>query len=261
MEQNNNRKKKSKYVHLVVKNNGKEYGILKLNKIVCKKVLTYAVAGVMIVSAGAFVKNEVEENKAEREREYWESVLEDYQPYEQTFEVPYTVQAGDTLDGIIATYEDDINERYSIRDDIARENNLSSPSNIKAGQELTLTGLEAEDLAQFGYTVDYSLFDPMVKVTDMQEFLSNQLHGLSVGDDRIEVYASITERLADLMGMYNDYENLDPETQAYISEYLLEQYEKLCEDYREQFGIDFNDHLKCYPIPDSSLEENVTHRM
>lgn len=261
MEQNNNRKKKSKYVHLVVKNNGKEFGILKLNKIVCKKVLTYAVAGVVIFSTGALIKSEIEENKAEREREYWESVLEDYQPYEQTFEVPYTVQAGDTLDGIIATYEDDINERYSIRDDITRENHLSSPSNIKAGQELTLTGLEAEDLAQFGYTVDYSLFDPMVKVTDMQEFLTSRIHDLEVGENQLEAYANITERLADLMGMYNDYENLDPETQAYIAEYMLEQYERLCEDYSEHFGIDFNDHLKCYPIPEEDLEESRIHSM
>lgn len=261
MEQNNTRKKKSKYIQLIIRNNGQNFGLLRLNKYVCKQVLAYAIAGVVIVSAAFVVKKEVEENMAEKEKAALENVLEGYEPYEQTFEVPYTVKSGDTLDGIIATYEDNVNVRYELRDDIARDNNLRSPSSIYSGQEIMLSGLEDEDLAQFGYTVDYSLFDPMVKVTDMQEFLANQVHGLSVGDDKIDAYAGITERLADLMGMYNDYENLDPETQAYISEYLLEQYEKLCEDYRKQFGIDFNDHLECYPIPDSTLEENVTHRM
>lgn len=257
----NTRKKKSKYVQVIIKNNGQTYGLMRLNKKICKKVLTYAIAGVVIVSTAAVIKNEVEENKAERERAYWEQQLENYKPYEQTFEVPYTVQFGDTIDGIVASYEEDINERYEIRDDITRENDLSSASYIKSGQEITLTGLDENDLEQFGYTADYSLFDPMVKVTDMQEFLVNQINNngaFSVQEN--EACAYMSERLADLMSMYNDYDNLDPETQAYISEYLLEQYEKLCDDYRENFGIDFNDHKKCYPIPET-VEENITRSM
>ena len=261
MERDNNRKKKSKYAQLIVRNNGNEYGLLKLNKPACKKVFGCVAFGFAIISIAAFLKGEIDEKKAEQEKAYMESLLENYQPYEQTFNVPYTVKAGDTLDGIIATYEEDVNTRYDIRDDVTRINDLSSPSNIKAGQELILTGLENDDLAQFGYTTDYSLFDPMVKVTDMQEFLVDQLRDAYVGENRVEVYANMTERLADLMGMYNDYENLSPETQAYVSEYLLEQYEKLCEDYKEHFGIDFNDHLECYPIPDETLEESNTRTM
>lgn len=174
---------------------------------------------------------------------------------EQRFKVPYTIKMGDTIDAIIYAYEGDTNKMYQYKDQILRYNDLTKTSIIYPGQEIMLFGVPASELEDYGYSCDYSLFDPRYELKDRASFLQQQFSTLQVDESKKEVYDVLFNRFEELRKLTKEcYANLDDESEEFFESHLVDGYRNLCDMFAEVFGVYFEP--SCYPLSEA-LEQNV----
>lgn len=234
-----------------LKNNNKSVGIVKAYVNNFKKFMLMSTIGFTVLTATGCGQKEPERVEVTQTTDYTYS-------YEPTYKVQYKVEAGDTLTGIIYSYESDANKVYRYIDQVVDINDLPSASQLRQGEVITLVGVPESKLENFGYSSDYTLFPASYEIEDRVKYINHYNSYIYEAEDNETEVAIFRSKVADLEKRYADWQNeKDPETKTYLEDLLLEEYRDLCEELRSLVGVSFDEHHSAYPLSDSLNKEDV----
>lgn len=229
-----------------VKNNNVYIGSLRVDLKVIKEFAFTSGAVFMIISSAALIKKSAD---IVQNREHTHNISNDEAVTPvisvPTYEVEYTVQYGDTLSGIVASYQTDPNRMQKIIDRIADINHMSSPSLLRAGKTITLCGIPEEYLSDFGYTIDYSKTEPEYELEDLSDYIELTITYAYITEDNAPQFADFEAKYSFAANIYNTYkENKD----ELLFDSLIEQYRSLAEEISSLTGYDYSHYIKAHKI-------------
>lgn len=193
----------------------------------------------------AIIKAAEDELREQNQKKIVEDAFKNYNYIGPTYEVEYKVQSGDTLEGIVSSYQSDPNIMYPLIDTIVRENDLPGRNTLRAGKTITLYGVGEEHLADFGYTLDYSKVNPECELEDLSDFIDNQITGLVLTDENEQRLADFEARYSYAKMKLDRYRN-DPE--SIELENVLEDYRNLAQLIADIVGVNYNKSFKAHKI-------------
>ena len=227
-----------------VKNNGKFIGYLNINKRNARRITT--IAGFVLVSALSFSVG-----RASKQTEVNPIVLNTLN--ENYFDEPvyngieYTIKPGDTISGIVYSYESDDNKAIRIIREIEDFNNINANS-IRDGMTISLFGVPASHLEDFGYTDNYNYFEPKVEVDLRLQFLSLVEDTLDLEDPE---YIDFLREEQSIINAYNDYKaNYLPGDEAMLDD-IIDRLRTLCYE-AEKYGYSFENNLRAMPLSEAT---------
>ncbi len=232
-----------------VKNNNMYIGSLRVDLKAIKEFAFTSGAVFMIISSAALIKKSV--NMAQNRKHTHDISNDQDENYVTsvksvpTYEAEYTVQYGDTLSGIVASYQTDPNKMQKIIDRIADINHMSSPSLLRAGKTITLCGIPEEYLSDFGYTIDYSKTEPEYELEDLSDYIEQAITYAYITEDNAPQFADFEAKYSFASNLYNTYKESKDEL---LFDSLIEQYRSLAEEISHLTGYDYSHSIKAHKI-------------
>lgn len=234
-------------------NNGKEIGKVNSNVSNFQKLMVLSAIGFTVLTTTGCSQDK--EIVIETEEEINVPPFKEYS--EPRYKVEYKIEYGDNLTSLVYSYESDTNKVYKYIDEIVRENDLDSRNSLRQGNTITLIGVPESKLADFGYSADYSLFDPEYELMDRADFINSQAGNIYESDFKKTEIAVYKAKVLDLENMLQDYINeQDPETKTYLLDYLLEGYREACDMLYGICAEDFEFKHPAYPLSEA-LNNNL----
>lgn len=170
--------------------------------------------------------------------------------------IEYTVEAGETLSSIVARYSDDLDRRNDIIANICDENDIKYASSLQYGETISLSEVPESKLEEFGYSTDYSLFDPKIELEDRVNYLkqtyknySSGYYSNTNGIDAIDNYCDNFEKF------YEEYKEYNYNPDEYLDS-VLQNARELCFELKDTLGNDFDKHRQAYPLSQAINLEN-----
>lgn len=231
-----------------VRKNGKKSGkITAYKRNVARLIL---IGGSVVIFSTGFAAGRVSKKTIERSISYDIDNMIDYEPRYDG--IPYYVRGGDTLLGIIYSYETDSNKAYQLKDDIMYVNHMKYAS-LQYGETITLCGIPESKLEDFGYTVNYNFFEPTFEVEDRLLFL-DKVEGHLKLDDELKLEIS---QLHDRYRLYQyNYVPYDEQSEKDLND-LVQEIRDVCEDVEKNYGYSFDNNKVARPLSEATrhLEE------
>lgn len=228
-----------------IKNNRINIGSISFDTKTLKNFAWGCGFAVVVISSVGYIKNTKDEMVREREEKIVEDAIKNYNYVGPTYEVEYTVNFGDTLEGIVSSYQSDPNIMYPLIDTIVRENKLQSKNSLREGKTITLYGVGEEHLADFGYTLDYSQVSPDCELEDLSDFIERQIATIVLTDENEQKLADFEAGYSYAKMLYDSYKN---DENSIDVENLLEKYRRLGQDIADIVGINYNNSFKAHKI-------------
>lgn len=237
-----------------VKNNKVVIGRLKIDMDDFKLIV--GLSGVILVATSTQRMIDNYRDKAEKERQqelYNEWIANaSREEVERTYsDIEYEVSFGDTLEGIVYSYQTDTNKVYEIMRDIEYANDLDSKNRIYKGQVLKLCGVPESHLADFGYTLDYSKTNPEYELVDLAEFIDEEISRVYITDENERKLADFEARYSYARITYDQYMN---DKDSLIFENILERYRNLAQEIADITGTDYNRSIKPHKIEEEYIK-------
>lgn len=232
-----------------VKNNNMYIGSLRVDlKAIKEFAFTSGAVFVIISSIALFKKNdEVVQSPEQKGKDSIEQD-ENYVTLTKsvpTYEAEYVVQFGDTLSGIVASYQTDPNKMQKIIERIADINHMSSPNQLIEGKRITLCGIPEEYLSDFGYTIDYSKTEPEFELDDLNDYIKTAISYAYITDENAQYFADFEAKYSFASNLYNTYKESKDEL---LFDSLIEQYRSLAEEISSLTGYDYSHSIKAHKI-------------
>lgn len=140
---------------------------------------------------------------------------------ESTYTIDYTIGYGQTISGIVYSYQSDPNIAENLIDEVAYNNDLSHPSLIQAGHTYKFHDVpesalrNPEFMYETGYTVDYDVLDPEIEVQDRIAWTSDYLEDNKIVDEADQIADTMAQDKLDyLVTRYQYAQNLDGEART-----------------------------------------------
>lgn len=254
----------NEYKDRTVRNNGRKIGrtrsyennIRKLKNYRVKRVI--ATAAIISFTAGlgagvggtklveSFTKDETQIETVNGTKD---KVYEDEPRYRGIY---YDVQMGDTLSGIVYSYETDADKVNEYIDKICEINKLGNKNSLSDRDVIELYGVPSSKLEQFGYTDNYNYFDPSVEMNDRLEFIKTQAEKK---DD-----ATLLAYYENLKDKYQDYkDNHINDDDVEILNDLFEELRDVCRFIDEQYDVSFDYNKKAMSLSEATKVEKVSY--
>ena len=228
-----------------IKNNRINIGSISFDTKTLKNFALISGCAFLIISTGALIKGAEDELREQHQKKIVEDAIKNYNYIGPTYKVEYTVNFGDTLEGIVSSYQSDPNIMYPLIDTIVRENDLKSKNSLYEGETITLYGVGEEHLADFGYTLDYSQVSPDCELEDLNDFIEHQITGLVLTDENEQKLADFEARYSYAKMLYDQYKN---DSSSIEIEHLLDTYRRLGQEIADIIGINYNKSFQAHKI-------------
>lgn len=228
-----------------IKNNRINIGSISFDTKTLKNFAFISGCAFLLISSGAIIKDVKDDLREQHQKELVEEAIKNYDYVGPTYKVEYTVNFGDTLEGIVSSYQSDPNIMYPLIDTIVRENNLQSRNNLREGKTITLYGVGEEHLADFGYTLDYTQVSPDCELEDLSDFIEHQIATIVLTDKNEQKLADFEARYSYAKMLYDSYKN---DENSIDVENLLEKYRRLGQDIADIVGINYNKSFQAHKI-------------
>lgn len=232
-----------------VKNNNVIIGKVKVDLDIIKIAAT--VGGFVLITTSYFnwLDNTREELKRESDLASAMEWAREHKETEKTYsDIEYTVSFGDTLEGIVSSYQSDRNKLYQAMDDIVRDNNLDSKNSIRANETIKLCHVPESHLADFGYTLDYSKVNPECELDDLKAFIDDEITYIYITDENERVLADFEARYSYATIMYDQYQK---DKDSIVLERILEEYRRLGQEIADIAGVNYDRSIKPHKIDET----------
>ena len=219
-----------------VKKNGRKVGNAKVYRKNMKKVILIGTTCLLFstgFAAGRISKDTIQRNI---------TFDVDYgMDFEARYDgIPYVVRGGDTLLGIVYSYESDRNRVYQYKSDIEYVNKLYNQT-LVPGDVIYLCGVPSSKLDLFGFTDNYNFFEPTYEVEDRLAFLRKVLEHENFDSE-------LDAKIDQLESQYKDYQYSYVPGDEDRLDMLLEDLRDLCEDVEHQYGYSFYNNREARPL-------------
>lgn len=235
-----------------VKNNKVVIGRLNIDMDDFKLIV--GLCGVILVATTTqrVIDNYRDKSEKARQQELVNEWLANNQETERTYsDIEYVVSFGDTLEGIVYSYQTDTNKVYEIMRKIEYANDLNSKNTIYQGQVLKLCDVPESHLADFGYTLDYSKTNPEYELVDLAEFIDEEISRVYVTDENESKLADFEARYSYARITYDQYMN---DKDSLIFENILERYRNLAQEIADITGTNYNRSIKPHKIEEEYVK-------
>lgn len=228
-----------------IKNNRINIGSISFETTTLKNFAFISGCAFLLISSAAIIKDVKDDIREQHQKELVEEAIKNYDYTGPTYKVEYTVNFGDTLIGIVSSYQSDPNKMYPLIDTIVRENNLSSRDNLREGTTITLYGVSEDHLADFGYTLDYSKVNPECELDDLRNFIEKQISTIVLTDENEQKLSDFEARYSYAKMLYDQYKSDENSIEL---ENLLDVYRRLGQEIADIMGINYNNSFKAHKI-------------
>ena len=176
---------------------------------------------------------------------------------EPSYEIPYTVKFGDTISELVASYAQDAEDAQAITNKMLARNKNIINNRIQQGMLIYLCSVPESHLEEFGYSADYSLFDPSYEIEDRVYYVESALENPILGEDNHDLYDVLTKKMTSLERVLKDYHiKGDAELRNYLLDYILEEYRTLTQEVEKFTHRHFADYRHVYPLTET--KKNVS---
>lgn len=228
-----------------IKNNRINIGSISFDTKTLKNFAFISGCAVLVISSGALIKSAKDDLRAEYQKELVEDAIKNYNYAGPTYKVEYTVNFGDTLEGIVSSYQSDPNIMYPLIDTIVNKNHLKNKNSLHEGETITLYGVSEDHLADFGYTLDYSKVNPECELDDLRDFIERQITTIVLTDENEQKLSDFEARYSYAKMLYDQYKSDENSMEL---ENLLDTYRRLGQEIADIVGINYSNSFQAHKI-------------
>lgn len=214
------------------------YNVTAMKQFVTKAVVGIVVTGALLGIGGTAISAKVDEYKAEQayvQQVEYDERKEEARDTEATYSFDYHVGYGQTLSGIVYSFQDDPNIAQPLIQSIANANDLSHPSLLQANSTIKLHGvpesalMDPELVQHFGYTVNYDYLAPEIEINDRLDWAEKYLNNVSLDTEAMQVaHSFISKELVDLQEKYQMANSMIGEDKEEAMEIVRQDARDLC---------------------------------
>lgn len=209
-------------------------------------VLVVAIGGALLGGAVSLVSNGIEERNERQEvmaQQIYNQELERVTNREKTYTIEYEVGFGQTISGIVYSYQSDPNIAQQIIAEVPGRNNLDYASLMQGGKSYYFHGVpesalrDEEFCLRVGQTVNYDFLQPEREIRINLNFITNYVNNNNIKPEQLEeAKKAVDEKTFYINSTLEYIESLPEEERQQEYEELREQTRKSCLDLEERFS-------------------------
>lgn len=211
-----------------------------------KGALVVAIGGVLLSGTISFASGKIEEHNERQEvmaQQIYNQELERVTNKKETYTIEYEVGFGQTISGIVYSYQSDPNIAQQIIAEVPGRNNLDYASLMQGGKTYFFHGvpedalMDEEFCSRVGQTVNYDFLQPEREIQINLNFITNYVNNNRIKPEQLEEAQNAVDEKTFYINSALEYiKSLPEEERQQQYEELREQTRKSCLDLEERFS-------------------------